>query len=192
MKIFGRLTGLVQPINCPLDQAILIGLALAVPLSALSGSRRVAKALRRCRLLMIPEEMTLPPLMASRDQFERRLRAEIGSITLETLVYGELHGRAHFAVGLAPPSRPRGSPDLQRLSVAAKIADAEHPEEALAWFTREERVTLLSHVDLFESLIKLGRRTPAAPEVPGDRSIAGESSVRPLFEQLRRQSLERH
>jgi membrane glycosyltransferase len=132
-----------------------LGLTFAVPLSALSGSVSVAKGLRFLGLLTIPEETTTPPVMAARDEFERRLRAEIEPVTLERLVREESSRRQHFAMGLSPPAPPRGCPDVRRLSAALKIADAAHTDEALAWLTTQERIALLTHAELFESLLEL-------------------------------------
>jgi membrane glycosyltransferase len=137
-----------------------VGLALAVPLSALSGSIALAKLLGFFRLMTTPEEVAPPPIMATRDRFEQQLRAEVEAATLDTLIRQDLWRRRHFEAVVAPPQPPRGCPDVRRASVALKIADAAHVEEAISWFSAEERMTLLSHTELFDSLLALGFGRP--------------------------------
>jgi membrane glycosyltransferase len=139
----------------------LIGLVFAMPLSAMSGSVNLARCLHFFGLLKTPEECSLPPVIEIRDQFERRLRAQVEPLTLETLLRDDTSRHRHFSTVPAPVSSPRGRPDVHRISVQMKIADGECAEEIISWLSDAERMVLLSHGDVFDSL------TSAAPDREG-------------------------
>ncbi|HEX6999037.1 MAG TPA: glucans biosynthesis glucosyltransferase MdoH [Gammaproteobacteria bacterium] len=132
----------------------LLGLGLALPLSAASGSVLLGKLLRALGLLKVPEERRLPDVMARRDEFEARLEAELGETTLDRLVADDGLRRRHFAAVL-PPASPRGNPDLSLLAARAKVGEARSMEEALDWLSPPERLALLTDEDLFDDLVSL-------------------------------------
>lgn len=135
----------------------LVGLALAVPLSALSGSTGVARALRFFGLLVIPEEASTPSVMLRQARVEKDLRQAIISTDLHALLANDAAARLHFASVLPAPSAPRGRPDVPRLVVAEKLADAESLDEALAWLEPAEIRVVLADQRLFALLQRLHR-----------------------------------
>jgi membrane glycosyltransferase len=135
----------------------LIGLILAVPLSALSGSRLADKLLRALRLLRIPEEKSPPAEIERRTAIEPALRSQVSDLTFEALLHDARLSDRHFASTTHPPRPPRGEPDLARAGASLKIAEAEHWHEALTWFTVHERMAVLCHSELFATLVASGR-----------------------------------
>jgi membrane glycosyltransferase len=143
----------------------LIGLSLALPLSAASASVALATFTRVVGLLTIPEEVTLPRIMRRRDDYEARLAADIGAITVERLLRDDRARQRHFA-GVTPrPQAARGKPDIALLSARAKLADAHSQEEAMHWLTPPERLAVLADHELFQELVKLDK-AQAPPEAP--------------------------
>lgn len=136
----------------------LVGLVLAIPLAALSGNRWLARGLRAMGLLTTPEERQPPPIMADRESFETILREHTESLALLPLLNDPQRWRSHFDMVIAPPPDPRGQPDLDRVSAKLKIRDAIHTGEALDWLSDREKMSLLSHWDLFRDLLVLHQR----------------------------------
>ncbi len=102
----------------------LLGLVLAVPLSAFMGNARMGRALRRMGLLTTPEERNPPPLAADAEAEASGLR-ERSRITagLPGLVTdGEALAR-HLDWLDPPTARRRGEPDAALASALLKIAD---------------------------------------------------------------------
>jgi membrane glycosyltransferase len=143
----------------------LIGLVLALPLSAASGSVILAKIARVFGFFTIPEEVSIPPVIRKRDKLEHELAAALEPLTFERLLVNEAARQTHFAVVVPRPPAPRGRPDVHYLSARAKVADARSVEEALHWLAPPERLAVLSDHDLFHTLVRLaeGEHTPDRP-----------------------------
>ena len=133
----------------------LVGLVLSIPLSALSGSKLLARILRFCGLLSIPEEVEVPEIMQKRDKYEEEFSATIENVSIGQLLQHNALWRKHFSMVLPPPQPTRGHPPLDKISVMHKIADADTQTEALSWMTDKEKLALLSHEELFISLRNL-------------------------------------
>jgi membrane glycosyltransferase len=146
----------------------LIGLVLAIPLSALSASVFFAKLARWLGCLVVPEEVRVPPVIALRDEYERTLAGELQEVTFERLLTDERARHRHFtAVQPRPPVR--GKPDVSLLSARMKLADARHADEALGWLTPPERLALLGDHDVFQELVELASASGKAPHRPALR-----------------------
>jgi membrane glycosyltransferase len=146
----------------------LAGLVFALPLSLASGSVRVAQVLRFFGLLTVPEEVTLPPVIALRNVCQARMEEHIAGITFEGLIGNELARQRHFAVALPHAAAKRGRPNVILITARAKLADAETVGEALAWLTPPERLAVLSDRELFAALARL--TDPRVPNRPAVRS----------------------
>ncbi len=133
----------------------LAGLALALPLSAASGSALLAKLTHFLGFLVIPEEEIVPPVIERRDEIEVLLAADLGEVTVERLLTDEPARIRHLATVLPRPPAVRGKPDLVMLSAKTKIDDARTAEEALDWLTPAERVAVLGDHDSLQSLAGL-------------------------------------
>lgn len=141
----------------------LIGLLLSIPLSALSGSSGLAKILKFCGLLSIPEEVKVPAIMQRRDEFEAEFSQITAHLSIEKLLHQESLWQNHFSMIEAPGLPERGHPPLDKISVEHKIADADSQHEALSWMTDKEKLALLSHQDLFVSLLSLRPNNKISP-----------------------------
>ena len=133
----------------------LIGLVLSIPLSALSGSKLLAKIMKFCGLLSIPEEVEVPMIMQKRDEYEEQFSQPLENLNIEQLLREESLERQHFSMVQTPPEPLRGHPPIDKISVMHKIADAQTQAEALGWMTDKEKLALLSYVDVFTSLRSL-------------------------------------
>lgn len=140
------------PLLLPWMAPALLGLALAIPLSALSGSVLAGTVLRKLHLLRINTEVALPEVVTLRDIYAARLEAKLRTVDLSRLLSdGELRG-AH-CLTLQPPTPPqRGQPDLDKVAAAMKIAEAESIDEAMDWLTRQELLAVLGEPRLMGSL----------------------------------------
>ncbi len=146
----------------------LAGLVLALPLSAASGSVSFAGLLRWLGLLVVPEEIDPPRVIAMRDENERRLERLVEAATMQRLIEDAEACERHFASVLPRRAPTRGHPDVMLMTARAKVGDAHGVAEALYWLTPPERLAVLGDRGLFESLARLG--SPGAPEMPVRRS----------------------
>ena len=146
----------------------LAGLVLALPLSAASGSVGLGRALRVLGLLVTPEEIQPPGIMALRDEIEERLATMLGGVTIERLLKDDIARQRHFSATQPRPEATRGHPDVMFMTARAKLADAHTVAEALAWLTPQERLAVVGDRDLFHVLVKLVN--PNVPDQPALRS----------------------
>ena len=146
----------------------LVGLVLALPLSAASGSVLLAKAARLLGLLTVPEEVNVPRVIAARDDAEARLEELLEGVTIERLLSDELARQRHFAAVQPRPAATRGHPDVMFITARAKLGDAHTAAEALSWLSPPERLAVLGDRDLFHVLVRLVN--PDVPDRPALRS----------------------
>jgi membrane glycosyltransferase len=151
----------------------LLGLVLALPLSAASGSVWIGKATRALGLLTVPEEIDTPAVMRTRDEFEQQLHALLEGVSLDCLLSDPAAVQAHLAATLPRAVPQRGRPDLTLLSARAKLADAHGREEALEWLTAPELAVVLGDRELLTALERLpDSAAQTAGEVPGSASAS--------------------
>jgi membrane glycosyltransferase len=148
----------------------LIGLVLALPLSAASGSVLLATLSRLTGFLVIPEEIAVPAVIERRNALEARIEDALGAVTVEHLLRDEAARQRHFAAVVPRPPAPRGRPDVLFMSARAKVADARSAAEALAWLTPPERLAVLGDHDLFHALVRLAEGGEHTPDRPALRS----------------------
>lgn len=129
-----------------------VGLILAIPLSALSGSKRFGKFLAWMGLLRIPEEAVYPLEMQDRDQYLTVFRSVIAPVTFESLVADPVLARRHFAMAGLLPAAPRGKPDMDAVGAQLKIADARSLSEARMWMSKREMMAVLTDRAIFDTL----------------------------------------
>jgi membrane glycosyltransferase len=136
----------------------LLGLFLAVPLSRLSGSRSIGRALATVGLLRTPEEMHPPALVVRRlDLLEQS--APLPEDGLFYLARNREARLAHIRGNLPRPADPRGRPDPHAFTAEQKLIDARALDEALAWLTPVERVEVAASARMLAQLAAL----PDAP-----------------------------
>lgn len=129
-----------------------IGLVLAVPLSALSGSKTFGRWLARWGILRIPEEAAPPPEILDKNKQLGEFSDAVGTVDLEQLIFNKDMADRHFALVSESPPVERGNPDLAAASARLKIADAHSVDEALGWLTAEECIAVLTDPHLFRLL----------------------------------------
>jgi membrane glycosyltransferase len=133
----------------------LVGLVLAVPLSALSGSQGLAKVLRFLGLLNIPEEVAEHAEMQSREKYVAHFAEIVANINIHRLLSNQQLREQHFSMVLTAPQPARGHPPINQMGAAYKIADAHDADEALEWMHNQEKLALLSHPEVFANLLTL-------------------------------------
>ena len=146
----------------------LLGLVLALPLSAASGSVLLAKIARLFGFLTVPEEVSVPRVIAARDEAEVRLDELLDGVTIERLLSDEIARQRHFAAVQPRPAATRGHPDVMFITARAKLGDAHTAAEALSWLSPPERMAVLGDRDLFHVLVRLVN--PDVPDRPALRS----------------------
>jgi membrane glycosyltransferase len=146
----------------------LLGLVLALPLSAASGSVMLAKISRLFGFLTVPEEVVVPRVVAARDDAEARLEELLDGVTIERLLSDEIARQRHFAAVQPRPAATRGHPDVMFITARAKLGDAHTAAEALSWLSPPERLAVLGDRDLFQVLVRLVN--PDVPDRPALRS----------------------
>ncbi|MCC7273592.1 MAG: glucans biosynthesis glucosyltransferase MdoH [Alphaproteobacteria bacterium] len=139
---------------------VAVGLALAIPLAAVTGTRRAGRALRRAGLLLTPEERRPPAVLARaiglRRELERRGPGPAESVRrlFEDRDLLDAHRRM-----LPPPRRPRHDPVDPPLAVGlAKLAEADSLDEALASLDVREKAAVLADGGGLDRLSALPRR----------------------------------
>ncbi|MGC1577835.1 MAG: glucans biosynthesis glucosyltransferase MdoH [Beijerinckiaceae bacterium] len=143
----------------------ILGLVLAIPLSAASGLRRLGLGLRRVGLLLTPEERSPPTIVARANALTEELSA-LGIDETDGLrvVHGDLTMRQrHIQLLPEAPRRTRGEVEPHRAVAEAKLIDAETFEEASSWLKGRERNIVLSDRALIILLAALPSEAPPAP-----------------------------
>jgi membrane glycosyltransferase len=137
----------------------LLGLLLAVPLSKISGSVKLGRALGWLRLLTIPEEKHVPDVVRRRDE----LLAHAAAMPTDGLRYIARNRQARYAhvTGNMPrPPETRGHPDPHRLTAERKVNDARTLNEVLAWLGPAESLHVAGDPRLLERLAELPDTEP--------------------------------
>jgi membrane glycosyltransferase len=152
--LFGIASWLVSPFLALWMLPVTLGLALAVPLAALTARR--ALLLRRLRLLSIPEEMSPPPVLARSNAIRRTLVADAEAVeAVHRLATDPALLAAHRRM-LPPARRPRlDAVDPVLLVAMVKAQEARTLDEALASLGRAEKAALLADAAGVDRLVSL-------------------------------------
>jgi membrane glycosyltransferase len=133
---------------------VTVGLLLAMPLAALTARTDIGSALRRMRLLIVPEERDPPSIL-------RRANELTLSLPDDGLRIGELlRGNsalvdAHLTALEPAAPRRRGDVNADLVVAKAKVAEAGSLDEALGLLTLKEKRALLSDRAGFEQLLSM-------------------------------------
>ena len=124
----------------------IIGLVLSIPLSAASSSLALGLTLKKLNLLLIPEERSIPPVIARANALQADYKAlnfdEADG--MEALATDQALCEAHLAMLPTIPRRHRGDIDAERAVAEAKLADAQTLADAINWLKPKERNLILS------------------------------------------------
>jgi len=131
---------------------VTLGLLLAIPLAALTSRIDIGSALRRLRLLLIPEESDPPRILARANELAVMLQgdgAPLGALLRRDRALQQVH------LAMLTPARPRRRGDIDPdLAIAkAKMAEFDTMDETLAALTAREQRALLSDPQGFEELL---------------------------------------
>jgi membrane glycosyltransferase len=134
---------------------VVIGLALAVPLAALTGRRSWGVALRRIGLLRIPEEMQPPAVLVRAAALSRQEADEPDPDDVTVLLRDPELLAAHRQM-LPPGRRPGVDPlDVPLLTGTTKLAEAGRLGAVWPTLTTAERAAVLSDRRALETLVAL-------------------------------------
>lgn len=141
----------------------LLGLVLAIPLSAASGSVRMGRLANRAGLLRIPEETDPPRVLLRALSLQRAFDdAAAGKNGLAALMADDEALALHLSA-LNPEPRLRGQPDPHAATAEAKLHDADSFEELLGWLDGSERLAVLGDPRLLLQIRTLVRRPAIGP-----------------------------
>jgi membrane glycosyltransferase len=124
----------------------IIGLVLAIPLSAASGMLSLGLALKRMGVLTTPEERDPPAIVRRANE----LTGELSSLGIDETdglmaIYADTTLRQrHIQLLPEAPRRIRGRVDAHRAVAETKLIDAETVQEAGSWLEGRERAIVLS------------------------------------------------
>ena len=156
---FGAAAWLVSPYLALWMSPVVLGLALAIPLAALTARRDLGLGLRRLGLLLTPEERATPPVLVRAQALTAEWRAAAGEAEVSRLFREPALLEAHRRM-LPPPRRPRQDPfDPALLMGLAKLQEAQHLEDALR-LPRAELSAVLADERGMECLAALAAGRP--------------------------------
>jgi membrane glycosyltransferase len=141
---FGAVAWLVSPYLALWMSPVVLGLALAIPLAALTAGRGLGLRLRRLGLLLVPEETDTPKVMTDAVAFRRQREASSPLPGPEALFREPVLLEAHRNM-LPAPRRARQDPfDPTLLVGLAKAEEAETLDEAMHGLSRAELAAVLA------------------------------------------------
>ena len=131
----------------------ILGLLLAVPISSLTGSRRVGAFFRRIGILRTPEEREIPGVVTAAQAARPAYEAAIADKPDLARIASDPRAKAmHLALVDSLPSRRRGIIDPVEALAIAHIGEATSVPEAISFLSREEKATVIATPALIERL----------------------------------------
>ncbi|MBV1837973.1 glucans biosynthesis glucosyltransferase MdoH [Acetobacter estunensis] len=130
---------------------VLIGLVLAIPLAAITGSRDVGQAFRRAGLLLVPEETHPPEVLVEAAQAIAAPGSDLPEEAMAALRSDPALLAAHRAM-LPPPRKPGDPIDPDQLVGVLKVDEARSLTEAERKLTPKEKAAALGTVSALERL----------------------------------------
>lgn len=147
----------LAPPLLPWLSPVLAGMLLAIPLSRLSGSTGLGRALARTGLLCTPEEEQPPAIVQRRDAL-LATAAPLPEDGLRALAEDASLLATQIHLNAPPPATPRGQPDAAALTAGRKLEEATSMAEALQWLTAPERIRVAASPELLARLAALAAR----------------------------------
>jgi len=147
----------VSPVILAWMSPVVLGLVLAIPVSAVTGWPALGQAVRRLGLLMTPEEIAPPAVL----QRANELACEWATTRPPlTDVFARLASDAqlralHAMMVPATPERRKGEYDVDLLLGLAKLDDADSLAEASTLLSDREKLAVLGNRTGFERLCQL-------------------------------------
>ena len=138
---------------------VVLGLALAIPLAAVTARRSTGLAWRRLGLLRIPEEVQPPDVLARANCLTQEMAAVPDGVRgmLRLLDDPVLYAVHHRMLPEVAPLRPQAV-DVALAVARARLDLAQSPAEALAAMTPTEQMACLADAWSLERLTMLAKR----------------------------------
>ena len=164
----------VSPITLAWLSPAVLGLLLAVPVSAATGSSAIGIVVHRLGLLRTPEESVKPRINRAALNQRPVHRTTLSSTPdIRGLVRNDSWRKLHLALLDAGAKRAPGEVDPVEAVAAAKIGEAHSLDEALSYLGPEEQAATLASPKLFARLSALGETPPRlASEVEPEPTAA--------------------
>ena len=138
---------------------VIAGLLLAIPLAQWSASPAAGRALRRMKLLLVPEENRPPDILLRANALVETFAAgSEAKGAFATLFSDPALVTAHRALLGAPPERKRGEIDAALVIGLAKLDDCVSLGEADAMLSGREKMAMLNDPRGLDRLTELARR----------------------------------
>jgi membrane glycosyltransferase len=144
----------VSPVLLAWLAPVVLGLVLAIPLSAFTGRPPLGQVVRRLGLLSTPEEIDPPAVLRRTNEltFEWTATRPQTTEVLARLAHDPQLLALHALMLPAADKRPRGEYDVDLLLGLAKLDDARNVEEAAALLSDREKLAVLANRVGFERL----------------------------------------
>jgi membrane glycosyltransferase len=136
---------------------VVLGLVLAIPVSAVTGWQELGKAVRRLGLLATPEEIEPPAVVRRATELTcewATTRPQTTDVLARLASDSQLRA-LHAAMLPTTHERPKGEYDVDLLLGLAKLDDADSLEEASALLSNREKLAVLGNRTGFERLCQL-------------------------------------
>ena len=151
---FGVAAYAVSPLFLAWLSPLVLGLMLAIPVSAASGQQRLGRALRRLGLFTIPEETHPPDVLVRANVLAEEWHAEPPKPTDALMRMAEDADLRTLHSHMLPTTerRRKGEFDVDLLVGMAKLDAADNLEEAASMLSNREKLAVLGYRDGFERL----------------------------------------
>jgi membrane glycosyltransferase len=147
----------VSPVLLAWLAPVVLGLVLAIPVSAVTGWQALGQAVRRLGLLATPEEIDPPAVLRRTNELTFEWTATRPQMTeiFARLTHDAQLRALHAMLLPTTHERRRGEYDVDLLLGLAKLDDAHSLEEAAALLTEREKLAVLGNRTGFERLCQL-------------------------------------
>ena len=151
--VMGLLAYSISPAALAWLAPAVVGLAVALPVSAAKASVAVGNAIRRSGLLQTPQENIRPAIVRTALAVRRLHRMAVAAAPdLPGVIRDSGRRRDHLALVDRANGRVRGEVDPVEAIAMAKINQARTLDEALSYLSPEERSVTLASPELVERL----------------------------------------
>jgi len=134
---------------------VVAGLALAIPLAAVSAQTRVGSGFRRAGLLLTSDERAPPPILLRANMIAESDRLTTPANPIAALRADTALRAAHLAMLTPPASRPPGDVDVALVVALAKINQSQSAEQATALLSGKELFAVLSDPHALQRLLQV-------------------------------------
>ncbi len=136
---------------------VVLGLLLAIPMSALGASRRIGKAVAKLGLLQTPEEVNPPAVLVRSREILSDLEMTAVSNADPLLRIAQEPELREAHLSMLPPVKQalKGEVDVNLVVAMAKLEQAGSVQEAVAFLTVREKQSILGSASAIGRLLRL-------------------------------------